>query len=203
MNNRRCKQIIKFALNYLNDNCDRLEQTFSPDYTEQDTYITEQEPDICIGNFEMKQPSAFDFNQLADGKAPGNWRTKQVLLMALSLIAEQDDLQSDYPYYGNVDRYGDTHVTVEDENFTTPTKTEIEALIDNLNEIYPKYPAIKIRQQTWKIYDYVEDDEPPALGRDKELIETVFYCGSMSRSDVKRSLIGHDGFNESIELIRG
>jgi hypothetical protein len=37
----------------------------------------------------------------------------------------------------------------------------------------------------------------------KEWVDTVFYSSSMTAEEVRRSLINHDGYSESIRVVKG
>lgn len=195
MHTYRRNLIVNLAVDYLNNNSDYLGSYEHPvEY--------QQESDVEIGNKVMMAPCCRDFSQWFKAAKGGTWRTKELMLMALTLLHDNHEhIQDEYCYYGNSEVYAQTHITFEEVNFRLPTLEEIDELIADLDNIYKLYPAINFRQQAWDVYDYVNDGDS-CFQREREVIDTVFYCASCDRDYVKRSLIGHDGYNESIEIAR-
>lgn len=200
MHTYRRNLIVNLAVDYLNNNSDDLLLNWEVPIEYQN------EPDVEIDGKVMMPPCNRDFSQWFKAKKGGTWRTKELILMALNLLRENiDRILDDYPYYGNSEVYAQTHITFEEVNFKTPTLEEIDELLANLNNIYKLYPAINLPQQAWDVYDYVAEDELGAISlfqHGRQRIDTVFFNANCDRDYVKRSLIGHDGYNETIEIAR-
>jgi hypothetical protein len=111
-------------------------------------------------------------------------------------------LERDYPYYGNVEPHADTHVTLDEQNFRKPTYEEIEEILTTTGEIERAasfYGPVSLRHQAWDVYGPKTDEETGDVYQD-EWLDTVFYDAGCDSDYVRRSLIGHDGFPDTITL---
>jgi hypothetical protein len=189
MNHVRRKRIIQLALDLLGMYADEAEQSYA---LEPENDIESDRVEIEIGSKLMFAPSDQEYSLMQKKGRGGNLRTKQIITFALNFL--QFNIESvceEYPYYGNVERYAETHVTFDDVSFAKPTFDDVEEILEELDVAVRSFPAMPMKSIGWRVYDYDEEAD-----RHVE-IDTVFFDYSCDRRYVRNSLI-HDGYNQSI-----
>jgi len=200
----RERRIVRMALLYLQSWWGEAAEYFadeSQEYPQDFPFVESDIKQVSVGSEIFFVPNEKEMDIILDteAKSEGNWRTAQLLTLALHFALERlDDLGEDFAYNGDSERIADadTHFTVEDISFAKPTQEELSALIDSVREIVKYYPAVADSpHQAWDVYDYVEGHW--------EQIDTVFYIPSCDRTYVRNGLINHDGYNPNIVVMPG
>jgi ribosomal protein L18E len=200
MNSVRRKRIVRLALDYLQFNANEAEQRFAHDVEDEPLDFTPSptriELEVQSGKI-ILAPTDDELQAIVGEGKGGNWRTREILVMALTFMQENlEDIQHDYYYQGEVERFVDTHVTFEDENFLCPTAEEITEILDNgLDAAVNLLPHVPTASVGWDVYDIDEESGH------YEWIDTVFYDANCDRQYVRNGLIGHDGYNPSIAIV--
>lgn len=202
MNHRRRNQIVELALEFLVNHTDtedlvrcwenQSDEEFSDEFHQKlpELYIPSPICSVILCPLYKELVSI-----MKPGKK-GNSRTKEIVTLALlHLQGHLEDIPDLFPYMGDAIRFEDTHISLGDQNFRTPTEEEIEELLgyENLILIVKNLPPIKT-SILWNVYDRNEED-----GR-YEWIDGIFGSGCDTPQSIKRSLVDHDGYNPGIIL---
>lgn len=202
MNTLRRNRLVKLALDYLYNRSEIAEEQFlqdAPDLPVEPTRIALEVP-YGSGSRIIFSPTVDELKELTESGRNGNWRTKELVYLAIQFLqANLEDISYEYPYEGEVERFLDTHVSNDGENFLAPTTEELEEIVDDLDKIVKSLPAITTPQIAWDVYGPVEDEDDGKVRL--ELIDTVFYNANCDQDYVTRSLIDHDGYDPSIVCV--
>lgn len=188
MNPVRRKRIIELALDFLGMYATKAEEFYASEADMESDRV-----EIELDSRLMFAPSDKEYSLMQNRGRGGNFRTKQIIKFALRYLQDNIEMIADeYPYYGNVERFAETHVTFGDLNFLRPTSEDVDEILAELDEAVRSFPAMPMQSIGWRVYDY--DDEV----RDHTWIDTVFFDSTCDRLYVRDALINHDGYNPSI-----
>ena len=191
---KRMKQIIALALDYA------LTGDVEPTYSchavtvEGVDYNNGIQHELAIDGHSLMSPTDAELVALQDPKKTkfrGGSRTLQVLRYALAMMPNMEGIPEEYRYYGEIERYVDTHVTLDGENFRFPSTEELDSLSADLVRISKWYPMLS-GHISWDVHCDLENGDA--------FSDTVFQSCDTVGSEVRRSLIDHDGYNPAIVL---
>lgn len=189
MNPVRRKRIIELALDFLGVYASEAEQFYASEADDIESDRVELEIDSKL----IFAPSDKEYSLMQKRGRGGNFRTKQIITIALRYLQDNIEMVADeYPYYGNVEHFAETHVTFGDLNFLCPTSEDIDEILEEIDEAVRSFPAMPMQSIGWRVYDYDEEI------RRHVCIDTVFFDATCDRLYVRDSLINHDGYNPSI-----
>ena len=195
MNSTRRRLIVGMVLDFLNEYWSEVDVFFGD---ANDTSYDHKLVELDINGKLMFSPTAEELKTLEAGGKGGNWRTKQIVTIALAFVIDHlEELQDRYPYDGEQERYVDTHVHFADTNFKMPTKEEIEDLQNELDLIVKNMPPIKPPSVAWNIYGPDESDDE--MG--EIWLDTVHFDANCDSRYVRDSLINHDGYSPNIVIV--
>jgi hypothetical protein len=206
MNIRRRKQIVALALHFLiNEDYEHMLEMYAPNGEEVDANVS-VEPEYTELELSGKVifgPTVKELEAMQEKGRNGNVRTRQILLLGLHLIHDcVDDLQEMYAYCGEVERFAETHISLDDINFRRPMQEEIQEVINDVDLCVKSLPAMKGFTVGWDIYDLENgEDLMEDQGSRYVHIDTVFFDHTCDRQYVRNSLVGHDGYNPTIALV--
>lgn len=191
---KRMKQLIALALDYALTG--DVEPTYSchAETVEGVDYDGGDQHELVIDGHSLMSPTDAELVELQDPKKTkfrGGSRTMQVLRYALAMMSNMEGIPEEYTYYGEIERYADTHVTLDGENFRFPSQEELNELSADLVRIAKWYP---------KLSGHIAWDVRCTLKNGDEFNDTVFQSSDTVGSEVRRSLIDHDGYSNSIVL---
>lgn len=199
MNSTRRKRIVRLALDYLQFHANEAEDQLKEFVENEESLDFSPSPDrieIQVQSKTILAPTDSELEAIVGEGKQGNWRTRELATLALVWMRDNlADLSHDYYYQGEVERFVDTHITFDGENFREPTTEEIDELIEDIDLVVKMLPHVPTSSIGWNVYDLIED-----TGR-YEWIDTVFYDASCDRQYVRNGLVNHDGYNSSIALV--
>ncbi len=188
MNSTRRKLIVAICLDLINQYHEELEE-FYVEENDDNEFV-----ELNINGKLMFPPSVNELHQFESNSANGNWRTKQIVEIALTFAEDRlEYLQDEYPYEGTQERFVDTHISFNEINFLLPTQQEIQELLSNLS-FTNRMPAIVTGQIGWTIYGPDEEDC-------HVMLDKVFYDPSCDSKYVKNGLVEHDGYPSNIAIV--
>lgn len=197
MHSTRRKAIVALALDLLQQWWHEAVELFEANPSSDERIRQEVE----VGSRIMFAPTDAEMVTITAAGKGGNWRTKELVTLAFHFLQERlDDLDRDYYYQGEQERFNDTHLTFGDTHFARPTQQDVEDLLSQIDQIVKALPPVVPPQIAWDIYDLVAEDEPDRVP-EPEWIDRVFFTASCDRQYVENSLKGHDGYNESIVCV--
>ena len=204
MNSTRRKRLVGLAIDHLYYHSEIAEEMFN---LEEDYEANPKRIELEIAGFNgngskiMFSPIVDELDQIVEKGTNGNWRTRELVYLAIRFIQENiDELFDLYYYTGESERFMETHISFDDNNFLCPTTEEFKELIDDIDKIVKMLPAVNAPSIAWRIFDIVEDEEARYLPR-REYIDTVFFAANCNSQYVTDSLINHDFYNSSIRIV--
>ena len=194
MNSKRRKLIIAMILDYINMYYEDVEQYYENQNPQADDHESDLK-ELDFNNRLIFAPQSEEFEILQTKGKNGNWRTKQIVQLALDYAQnDMENVQNEYPYQGEQERFLDTHVSFDEINFKMPTQQEFKELEENINLIVKSMPPINLGNIAWDVFGPDEDGT-------EILIDTVFYDANCDSQYVKKGLVDHDGYDPSIIVV--
>ncbi len=204
MNATRRKRLVAFVLDVLCRMCEDDSEAYLPEelhcsaeemQSGNATYnVDNDRRELEVEGEWMLDPNGNELDAIAKPGKKGNRRTIQMFRFGCVLL--RDSLErycEEYFYAGEVERFNDTHVTVNDVSFLRPTEEELTELYDDAAKIAENLPPIPSPAIGWDVWR-VNDDGVCSK------IDTVFYDATCDRKYVYDSLVNHDGYDSDIRL---
>jgi hypothetical protein len=203
--NVRQKRIVRLSLLYLQmwweEALDQFEAEF-PNLPRGFPYDPARM--VSVGSQTFFPPTDEEMRLIVEKGTGGNWRTKELLLLALAFTQNNiDELENEF-YPDSDTEFDEPRLKIESENGSTvllkmPTTEEFDVLIDSITEIAKYFPPVQLAaQRAWEVYDYVEDETGVYHWQE---IDTVFYNRDCDADYVRNGLVNHDGYNPGIVVL--
>lgn len=189
MTPRRELQIVRLALDYLARWSNEALDLFR-------SYDTaENACTIDVYGREFFLPTGQEMRVVTGPGRRGNWRTGEIVMIALAFLEWRldDACDDEYPYDGPNDAKSDTHITFNGRHLLRPTLEELHAA--NPTVAASRLPAVNVvRQVAWDVeIPTLDEDDGPSH-------DTVYFGLDCDRAYVLASLVNHDGYDPAIVI---